>query len=126
MGSLSVFGWAQTILFQNVSTCHTLIPSGLLYASITGYLGYKPFRHEGKVTGLSARGNAANIDLPFPFDGPFPHRRITTRFPLYDWLTQLDGHSPVDIAAWLQDGLENEILGILRWVAPFNLETYHS
>ena len=29
---------------------------GLLYASITGYLGYKPFRHEGKVTGLSARG----------------------------------------------------------------------
>ena len=110
MGSLSVFGWAQTTLFQNVSTYHTLIPSGFLYASITGYLGYKPFRHEGKVTGLSARGNAANIDLPFPFDGPFPHRRITTRFPLYDWLTQLDGHSPEDIAAWLQDGLENELL----------------
>ena len=88
---------------------------GLLYASITGYLGYKPFRHEGKVTGLSARGLAENIDLMFPFEGPFPHRHLTTQFPLYDWLKQLDGHDPVDIAAWLQEGIENEIVGILKW-----------
>ena len=88
---------------------------GLLYASITGYLGYKPFRHEGKVTGLSARGRAENIDLAFPFQGPFPHRHITTQFPLYDWLKQLDGHSPMDIASWLQDGIEKEIVGILKW-----------
>ena len=102
---------------NSVSKCFDLpYPNnGLLYASITGYLGYKPFRHEGKVTGLSARGNAANIGLPFPFEGPFPHRRITAHFPLYDWLTQLDGHSPEDIAAWLQEGLENELLGIVGW-----------
>lgn len=88
---------------------------GLIYASITGYLGYKPFRHEGKVTGLSARGNAKNIDLAFPFEGPFPYRNITTQFPLYDWLKRLDGHTPMDIAAWLQSGIEKEIIGILRW-----------
>ena len=88
---------------------------GLLYASITGYLGYKPFRHEGKVTGLAARGNSGNIRLNFPFEGPFPHRRITTQFPLYDWLRQLDEYSPEDIAAWLQDGIETELLGIVHW-----------
>ena len=47
---------------KSVSKCFDLpYPHsiGLLYASVTGYLGYKPFRHEGKVTGLSARGSAA-------------------------------------------------------------------
>ena len=88
---------------------------GLLYASITGYLGYKPFRHEGKVTGLAARGDARNIDVAFPFSGPFPHRHITTSFPLYEWLKNLDGHTPEDISAWLQQGIETEILGILQW-----------
>ena len=102
----------------NVSKCFDLpYPHsiGLFYASVTGYLGYKPFRHEGKVTGLSARGSANSIPLPFPFEGPFPHRRINTRFPLYDWLKQLDDHSPADIAAWLQEGIETEMIGILRW-----------
>ena len=88
---------------------------GLLYASITGYLGYKPFRHEGKVTGLAARGNATNINIPFPFSGSFPNRHITASFPLYDWLRNLDGHTPEDISAWLQQGIETEILGILQW-----------
>jgi len=88
---------------------------GLLYASITGYLGYKPFRHEGKVTGLAARGQAKNIDVEFPFSGPFPHRHITTSFPLYKWLNNLDDHTPEDISAWLQQGIEAEILGILQW-----------
>ena len=103
---------------HNVSKCfdlpypHSL---GLLYASVTGYLGYKPFRHEGKVTGLSARGNADNVRVEFPFAGPFPHRRITTHFPLYDWLQCLDNNSPEDIAAWLQEGIETEMIGIVRW-----------
>src|SRR5262249_43061356 len=30
---------------------------GFLYGQITHYLGYKPHRHEGKVTGLAARGD---------------------------------------------------------------------
>ena len=38
---------------------------GLLYSSITGFLGFRPFRHEGKLTGLSALGNAQNIPIEF-------------------------------------------------------------
>ena len=30
---------------------------GFLYAQVTKYLGFKPHRHEGKVTGLAAYGN---------------------------------------------------------------------
>lgn len=103
---------------QHISKCfeipfpHSL---GLMYASITGYLGYKPFRHEGKLTGLAATGQAKNISIPFPFTGPFPHRSITTNFPMYEWLQQLDGQQPEDIAAWLQAGIEAEIMGILHW-----------
>ncbi len=96
----------------NIPFPHSL---GLFYASITGYLGYKPFRHEGKITGLSARGNADHIDVSFPFIGPFPHRRLSTDFPLYDWLKRLNQYSPEDIAAWLQKGIEEEIIGIVRW-----------
>ena len=96
----------------NIPFPHSL---GLFYASITGYLGYKPFRHEGKITGLSARGNTDHIHVSFPFSGPFPHRRLTADFPLYDWLNHLDHYSPEDIAAWLQRGIEQEIVGILRW-----------
>jgi carbamoyltransferase len=88
---------------------------GLLYASFTGFLGYKPFRHEGKITGLAARGNPDHIDIPFPFTGDHPHRTFTERFPLYNWLERFNGHTQEDIAAWLQRGVETEILGMIRW-----------
>ena len=88
---------------------------GLLYASFTGFLGYKPFRHEGKITGLAARGNPDNIDILFPFTGDHPHRTFTERFPLYNWLELFNGHTPEDIAAWLQRGVETEILGMIQW-----------
>ena len=38
---------------------------GLFFASVTGHLGYRPFRHEGKLVGLAARGKASRI--PFAF-----------------------------------------------------------
>lgn len=88
---------------------------GLIYASFTGFLGYKPFRHEGKLTGLAARGNHQNIPIAFPFRGQAPNRQLTTTFPLYDWLEQFKHFAPEDIAAWLQHGVEQEILAILRW-----------
>ena len=88
---------------------------GLLYASFTGYLGYKPFRHEGKITGLSAHGIANEIEVDNPFTGPFPHRRLIPDFPLYEWLKQFEGNPPEHIAAWLQRVIEQEMIGILRW-----------
>ena len=98
---------------HNVSKCfdlpypHSL---GLLYASVTGYLGYKPFRHEGKVTGLSARGQPTTFVYPFHLtvhihieELPL-HFRCTIGFNA--WMTILE-----DIAAWLQEGIETELLG---------------
>ena len=88
---------------------------GLLYASITGYFGFKPFRHEGKVTGLSAAGTASNIPIAFPFQGDFPNRKITESFPLYEWLQGLDGYSKEDTAAWLQHGIQRELGEIIKY-----------
>jgi carbamoyltransferase len=87
---------------------------GLLYSFITGYLGFKPFRHEGKITGLSAHGNKQNIPIDFPFTGSFPNRLFTQRFPLYNWLSQFDNFNREDICAWLQDGLEKEVIGLIQ------------
>ena len=87
---------------------------GLLYSSITGYLGFRPFRHEGKLTGLSALGDADNIPLSFPFSGDFPDRKITISFPLHHWLNRLAPYSKEDISAWLQQGIEREITEIIR------------
>jgi len=42
---------------------------GQIYAEVTRYLGFTPNRHEGKVTGLAARGNPKNILFSFyPLD----------------------------------------------------------
>lgn len=88
---------------------------GLLYASFTGFLGYKPFRHEGKITGLSAHGDRSKIKVAHPFTGAFPHRTLLPSFPLYDWLKQFSTYQPSDIAAWLQEVIETELVGILEW-----------
>ena len=40
---------------------------GLFYALITEFFGFKPDKHEGKVTGLAAYGNENNVKEKFPF-----------------------------------------------------------
>ena len=88
---------------------------GLLYSSITGFLGFRPFRHEGKLTGLSAHGNPENIPIPFPFTGTHPNRTFTERYPLHSWLRQLSPYDPKDISAWLQQGLETEAIALIQY-----------
>lgn len=84
---------------------------GLLYATITGFLGFRPFRHEGKLTGLAARGDPAAVTVPFPFEGPVQARRITERFgmPMRPWLERLRPFRREDVAAWLQHHLEQDL-----------------
>ncbi len=99
---------------------------GLLYATITGLLGFRPFRHEGKLTGLAARGDATAVPLPFPFEGPPDDRRFTLQFgaPLRPWLDQLRACRTKDICAWLQVHLEAELSGLLStWLARTGLRT---
>ena len=42
---------------KKIYSCPSLDSLGFFYGRITGLLGYKPMRHEGKITGLAANGN---------------------------------------------------------------------
>lgn len=89
---------------------------GLLYATITGLLGFRPFRHEGKLVGLAARGNPDAVPLPFPFTGPPDDRRFQWGFgaPLRPFLEALRPYRREDVAAWLQRGVERDLVALLR------------
>ncbi len=88
---------------------------GLLYATITGLLGFQPFRHEGKLMGLAAHGDPDAISLPFPFDGPPEARRFTQRLggPGRAWLAPLEQQRREDVCAWLQRGVERDLCGLV-------------
>ncbi|MEC8276715.1 MAG: carbamoyltransferase C-terminal domain-containing protein [Myxococcota bacterium] len=105
---------SQLTLLRTIPYPHSL---GLLFASITGYLGYRPFRHEGKLVGLSARGDASKIPLKFPTTAPPLNGQLEIMLgqPLKVWLRQLDGQAPEDVAAWLQQGLTRSIDPLVRW-----------
>lgn len=93
---------------------------GLLYATITGFLGFRPFRHENKLTGLAPHGDADAVKVPFPFEGPPESRRFTQQFgpPLRPWLESLRPYRREDLCAWLQRGLERELVGLVSaWMA---------
>lgn len=94
---------------------------GLLFATLTGFLGFRPFRHEGKLVGLAALGDPSRIRTPFPFEGPPEQRRFTQRFgrDLRPWLASLrremdEGATREDLCAWLQQHLEAELYGLVR------------
>jgi carbamoyltransferase len=92
---------------------------GLLYATLTGFCGFRPFRHEGKLTGLAALGNADAVDVPWPFTGPAHDRRFTQTFgaPLRPWLARLRPYRREDVAAWLQRGVEGELVALVaHWL----------
>lgn len=97
---------------------------GLLFATLTGFLGFRPFRHEGKLVGLAALGDPAAVRVPFPFEGPPEARRYTARFgqgarPLLD---ALRAYRREDVCAWLQAGLEAELVALVdAWGARTGL-----
>ncbi len=88
---------------------------GLLAATLTGFLGFRPFRHEGKLTALAGHGDPDAVTVPFPFEGPAHQRRFTGSFgsALRPWLDSLRGSSTEDLCAWLQRGLERDICGLV-------------
>lgn len=47
--------------FRRVKTVSELNSLGAMYGQITGLLGFKPDRHEGKITGLAAYGKETNF-----------------------------------------------------------------
>ena len=109
----------------------TLDSLGFLYGQITHYLGYKPHRHEGKVTGLAAYGNPLVLkdffnDIFNLSDGNFK-ANIGKFRPFYTNLSPymikvLDAHKPEDIAASLQHHCEylitNNIIAEIKEILP--------
>lgn len=103
---------------------------GFLYGQITGYLGFTPHRHEGKVTGLAAFGDAEKT-LPI-FKKVIDWRNDTiqsdlTYFnPFYTNLPKkftnlLEKQTKEDIAAGLQTHCENLLVKYIRfWISKLN------
>lgn len=94
---------------------------GNYYSRFTEYLGFKPLRHEGKITGLAAYGNPdATIShmkkvLRFKRRGFnylnyfFPHSKKKGVF------KQIECYSKEDIAAGLQKNLEEEVCKFIEY-----------
>jgi len=90
----------------------TISSLGLLYGQITAYLGFKPHRHEGKITGLSARGNPTKtrpiFDEIIKLENCSLYPNLELYNPFYkpidsNLASQLSNHSPEDVAAGLQE-----------------------
>jgi carbamoyltransferase len=110
-------------LLREVSSYHS---PGLFYNFITWYLGYKPMRHEGKITGLAAHGDYDKVrnyfEAMFGFDGKdfryyhaekqmqhaYPHR---TNYDKFKKALPAEFHklTPEDVAAGVQVLTENVV-----------------
>lgn len=89
---------------------------GLFYATITGFLGFRPFRHEGKLVGLAALGDPDAVKVPWPFVGPAAAPVYTWGFgaDVRPWLDQLRPYRREDVCAWLQRGVERDLAALVR------------
>lgn len=104
---------------------------GLFYNFITWMLGFKPNRHEGKITGLAAYGDPQKVkdiyEKLFHMDGPnfqydlakrvfhhaYPHRSNYPKFLEATWGC-LNAHTPEDISAGVQDVTEKSVCQFVR------------
>lgn len=98
---------------------------GLLYEMITESFGFIPCRHEGKVMGLAAHGDSTKIDEPTPFvinNGDLKYVGPTGRKGAA-WAKQLGlQFAREDIAAWVQDILETNVIAIVQeWLRKTSL-----
>ena len=98
---------------------------GFLYAQVTNYLGFKPHRHEGKVTGLAAFGNPEKTL-------PIFKKMVSWDIFSGQWITNLNLYAPhkinnlnsfkkilnpfskEDIAAGVQKHCENLIISYVK------------
>lgn len=91
---------------------------GWFYGLITMSLGFQWHKHEGKVTGLAARGKAENVKLKFPFkhtkDGGIKYTGSHMPNAIKKMIAS---YNMEDVAAWVQKGLEEHATKTIRyWV----------
>lgn len=93
---------------------------GAFYSYVTTTLGFRPGRHEGKILGLAARGDATRVQRPFPFQWDGLSLRYDGQWGLRGMrdLRPLRLLERADVAAWLQDGTQRIVLqGVRHWLA---------
>ncbi len=110
-----LWGGEETLLDQPQNSGASI---GLAYAYATSACGFKPNRHEGKLTGLAAFGQpvvAAQIVALFPVDdNGHIHAELADHLALHGVLEQLfKGLSNEDIAASIQVATEQVIV---KWL----------
>ncbi|MGC8845949.1 MAG: carbamoyltransferase N-terminal domain-containing protein, partial [Candidatus Hydrogenedens sp.] len=91
---------------------------GLFFENLTEVLGFVPCRDEGKLTGLSAHGDASKIKDENPFS--WNENLLLYKGPhgkkLRDWLLQLlQKYSREDLCAWSQNILEQTIGSLIQY-----------
>jgi len=91
---------------------------GLFFENLTEVLGFVPCRDEGKLTGLSAHGDANKIKdkNPFSWDGDILLYKGPYGKKLREWLLQLlNKYSREDLCAWSQSILEQTICSLIQY-----------
>ncbi len=103
--------------FENLFEANALDSFGLFYSLVTVFLGYKEHKHEGKITGLAAFGNAKKIKEKFPFKISSNMKLKYTGYLGNKGIKflekKLSGYKKEDIAAWLQENTEKYVCEIV-------------
>lgn len=105
--------------FKKVTSSTSMDSLGYFYGRITGLLGFEPMRHEGKITGLAARGNPyPALELCQNMIRVHQGNIISQLGPFYypffkpysdELKTEVSKFRPEDVAAAAQYHLENMI-----------------
>ena len=130
--SLSVFD-PSTFRLKKLFSSGSADSLGFFYGRITGLMGFKPCRHEGKITGLAAFGNCNNT-LPLmkkmiDFDGNKIVSNLGNYYrPFYtnyseELVTEIEKFSKEDICAGAQQHLEVCLTSLVKYLyEKFNLD----
>jgi carbamoyltransferase len=112
----------NTLTFQNNFSVPSYFSPANLYKNITSLLGFRPLRHEGKITGLAAFGDssvtAEYFNKKIGFDND--RKRFFNKIG-YDSITEnmswlLEEFSKEDIAAGLQSSVENTVTNYVSFL----------
>ena len=100
---------------------------GIFYQLVTEAFGWIPCRHEGKLTGLAAHGDARQVHESVPFEWEGQQLRYTGPLGLkgVNWVRRqlVDCYSREDVCAWLQELLESHTLRVAQhWLEQTNLK----